>query len=455
MLHRTLFVRRSIATALILALSLAASATFAQHGPYTAYINTDEVYVRSGPGKNYYPTQKLQRGDQVEVYRHDPGGWFAIRPPEGSFSWISGEYVKSEDGQGTVIGDRVVARVGSEFSDVRDVIQVRLHRGEQLQIIGQKEFNPGPAAQTWYKIAPPSGEFRWIHGNFVSEQLDEPQPPLAGARRNLLVPDDQLIDKATRGDDADVALAAHREDVDGIPVPKSNLQSTPAAPAAREESNLAEDRLQQRVESGDLDHEAPPTRVAMREAQRTRQPVLSREERLAVELDAIELQLSAIVVEEPSAWYFEDLFSRANAVLDQGETAIERGRARLVLNKLEKFADIKRRYDALNQITTNTDRANRPYSRSRSASSATRDSYDGVGRLARVQSSRAGVPTYALTDASGAIRYFVTPAPGVNLRHYLGQEVGISGQVGYSTDLEQQHVTARRVTVLEEGVIRR
>ena len=57
--------------------------------PYKAYVTAAEVYVRSGPGRTFYPTDKLHTGDQVEVYRHDPGGWCAIRPPEGSFSWVS------------------------------------------------------------------------------------------------------------------------------------------------------------------------------------------------------------------------------------------------------------------------------------------------------------------------------------------------------------------------------
>ena len=43
----------------------------------------------SGPGKNYYPTDKLHKGEKVEIYRHDPGGWCAIKPPRQSFSWVS------------------------------------------------------------------------------------------------------------------------------------------------------------------------------------------------------------------------------------------------------------------------------------------------------------------------------------------------------------------------------
>ena len=58
-----------------------------------------------------------------------------------SFAWVSGRYLEvGEDGLATVSGDRVAARVGSEFSDIRDVIQVRLHRGEIVEVLGTKEL---------------------------------------------------------------------------------------------------------------------------------------------------------------------------------------------------------------------------------------------------------------------------------------------------------------------------
>ena len=33
-----------------------------QRFPYTAFITTEDVYVRSGPGQSYYPTDKLEPG---------------------------------------------------------------------------------------------------------------------------------------------------------------------------------------------------------------------------------------------------------------------------------------------------------------------------------------------------------------------------------------------------------
>src|SRR5262245_30536329 len=126
---------------LALALSmLAAGTAWGDEFPYRAFVNSADVYVRSGPGRDYYPTGKLQKGVPVEVYRHDPGGWYAIRPPRESFSWISRRYLQPrEDGLASVNTPRTVARVGSDLSDVRDVIQVRLDKGELVELLESPE----------------------------------------------------------------------------------------------------------------------------------------------------------------------------------------------------------------------------------------------------------------------------------------------------------------------------
>ena len=114
--------------------------------PYKAYITADNVYVRSGPGENYYPTDKLKAGTEVEVYRHDPGGWFAIRPPKGSFSWVSADPLQLDGGNlATVTADLFVARVGSRMSNIRDVIQVHLHKGEVVEVLEPRRDSQGDA----------------------------------------------------------------------------------------------------------------------------------------------------------------------------------------------------------------------------------------------------------------------------------------------------------------------
>ncbi len=157
----------------------ASTAAAEQAFPYKAYVTADDVEVRSGPGEDFYPTDKLQKGETVEVYRRDAGGWCAIRPPEGSFSWISGRVLKLQDDNLAVVKeDDVASRVGSSLSNVRDVIQVRMRKGEAVEILDSKE-TPGGKSQVWYKIAPPSGEFRWI-----SEKYLDKERPRDGLRSN-------------------------------------------------------------------------------------------------------------------------------------------------------------------------------------------------------------------------------------------------------------------------------
>lgn len=434
--------------------------------PYVAYVVSDEVYVRSGPGKNYYPTLKLARGDCVEVYRHDPGGWFAIRPPDGSFSWVAGEFVKpGEDGLGVIIGDRVVARVGSAFSDIRDVIQVRLNRGEELEILEAKQFNPGPAAQTWYKINPPSGEFRWIHGKFVSREKPEDPAAETGPRRNLLLPQEDVEEESpeaenAEGSDAEPELIKQTEEPELTLLESGTERKSRDRAIATEieQAAAAEDAMpaDEESEAGEPDHEAPTGKMPHRRS-RPRNRALSREDAFHAELDQLDLELSAMVAEEPTAWNFDDLVARARVALEQARTPVERGHARLLLGKIEKFAELKRRMDSIAQMSpppttpgsfTNT----APLA---AISPTARSEFDGVGRLARVRSALGGLPGYALTDDTGTVRSFVTPAPGINLRSYVGQQVGINGSVGYLPQYDRQNVTARRITILPPDVIRR
>jgi len=75
--------------------------------------------------------------------------------------------------------------------------------------------------------------------------------------------------------------------------------------------------------------------------------------------------------------------------------------------------------------------------------------FDGVGRLTSVASRKVGAPQFALVNAAGAVIYYVTPAPGVNLRSYLDKQVGVNGQRGFVTELQKEQINVQRVTQLE------
>jgi len=486
-------------TGTLMALTLMASTgTAADDFPYTAYSVSDDVYVRSGPGRDYYPTDKLQRGDAVEVWRHDPGGWFAIRPPEGSFSWVSSRYVDDNgDGIGTVSDQRVVARVGSRFSRVRDVIQVRLQKGEAVEIL--ESHNAG--GQTWYKIAPPAGEFRWVSARFLSKQ---PQPDGLSAPHDLRPVDldgrdpagssNRPVEAAARN----TATAAQGAASGNVPenrpladrrtvLPPQSLRTagvsrppeggrfiqqeqTKAEPTRLQQAGYAEAaRSRATAESASANTSAAGVTATVA-ASRSFSPVTSaagQELDLEAELEAIELELAQMLAEEPTVWVTSQLESRCQRLLDQSQTAVERGKVRVVLDKLARLEGIRQRYRTINNVQAQTDRRNALLQQSVvrrrqpddsfstaglqpvSAEQVEADDYDGLGILKPTISRRRDAPRFALVDGEGNIITLVSPAPGINLHPYVGRTVGMTGVRGYMPQWRSPHLSAQRVTVLD------
>jgi len=462
---------RLAALALSLAL-LASPAHGEQKFPYTAYINAEDVYVRSGPGRDYYPTGKLRTGDPVEVYRHDPGGWYAIRPVEGSFAWVSGRFLElGEDGLATVTGDRVAARVGSRFSDVRDVIQVRLHQGEIVEVLESKELRGEAESALWYKIAPPSGSFRWVFGKFVDANYHQ-----SGVRKTAS--DFSPLVEAARRSTEHVARTPPRSDD-----AKTNAPAAAAGPSAagvqtaeyRSDSTRATRRSPEPAPadpSGPVAHKSPPiaSKTPVRHTNKFVDPARDPEgtatmrrlspQEFQAELEEIDLKLSVMLAEEPTVWKLDELALRAQSLMAEAETAVERGRVRLLAHKIAQSEDIKRRYDAVSTVRRVAERQNRQLAdladrrdraRPRLASTGR---FDGDGRLVRVVPAKLGGPRYALVDRKGDLRCYVTPAPGVNLNYYVGRRIGIHGMRGYLADSRAQHLTAKHVRLLDPAVRR-
>ena len=133
--------------------------------PYQALVLNDGAVVHSGPGQVHYETEDLKQGDAVEVYRHDPGGWCAIRPLAGSFSLVPESTLKIvSKSVGEIKVDGTQAWVGTKLGPVdKPLWQVKLKKGETVEVMGQVSWpNPEGHSTLWYQISPPAGEFRWI-----------------------------------------------------------------------------------------------------------------------------------------------------------------------------------------------------------------------------------------------------------------------------------------------------
>ena len=80
--------------------------------------------------------------------------------------------------------------------------------------------------------------------------------------------------------------------------------------------------------------------------------------------------------------------------------------------------------------------------------------FDAAGQLIRVPNPKPGGPQYAILDANGNMRCYVSPAPGVNLRSYVGRQVGVTGIRGYIPDERATHIMARHVSVVEGTTVK-
>ena len=132
--------------------------------PYMAEITGDNLYVRSGPGTNFYECSKLNKGDKVKVTEQQ-FSWARIVPPAGSFSWISMQYVSIDTDNptvGTVTGDRVRVYAGSDTQRplYSTTLQGKLDKGDKVKLLGEQ-------LDDYYKIAPPSFAYLWVSINFT------------------------------------------------------------------------------------------------------------------------------------------------------------------------------------------------------------------------------------------------------------------------------------------------
>ncbi len=479
--------------------------------PYTAWVTGEQVRVRSGPGADAYATDELALGAEVEVYRHDPGGWCAIRPPQGSFSWITGRYLRmtEEDGIAEITANGVTAWVGSRLQRVNEFQwQVKLEQGELVEILDSKKLinAEGSTAETWYKIAPPDGEFRWITyrartpsapcGNSATEPAatrrgPTPPPGLGDARINREATTAESLNSETavaqnsgrwqqrepeaerpRFDPAAALASLEREPVQsraaGEPAFIENvgdarpiaIRSTPVTPAAGSVLPVVH-------ETAGVDVEDLTPQTAS----------LDSAAAVDAELAQLELDLAEMVVSPPHQWQLEPLKQRAQGVIEANQSALSRGRARVILENLAQFEASQQQHLAANRIdlpaavpaTASPAISGLQPMRASVAqasfhaelesptqllptggeSPAPQPIYDATGILKQAYSKHPDAPQYVLTDEANNILMLVKEAPGRNLHRHLNKRVGLFGREGFLAKFSKPYLMAERVVELD------
>jgi uncharacterized protein YgiM (DUF1202 family) len=172
--------------------------------PYFAEITGDNVSIRSGPGTGFYDCGKFNKGDKVRIVGEQFGVWSKIIPPDGSFSWISMQYVRIDQdapSYGIVTGDNVRVYAGSNTvpPQFATSLQVKLNKDDRVRLLGEQ-------LNDYYKIAPPLDAYLWVSTQYTQKVI----PVLEGPPRIAMT----AANETTEGADANT--------VSTEPVPESN-----------------------------------------------------------------------------------------------------------------------------------------------------------------------------------------------------------------------------------------
>lgn len=473
--------------------------------PYQAFVLKDETLVLSGPGESHYPTEQLDQGATVEVYREDPGGWFAIRPVEGSFSLVPESALKILDGNlGQVLEAGTQAWVGTKLGPVEKPLwQVKLKEKEMVEVLGLASWpSPDGHSTTWYQIAPPSGEFRWVKRDALElpaevtdsiGQKPSPNNNSADAKIQLATVDSFKSSESFDGDGAEYIQQASAQFESGGTAPgmggvNRGWRPTPMPIGVGEsEADLNRKRLGVGVLSdgtasqvsdrgmdsrfgyqGTLNLAAGgsnPDRVADRNLSRdgfARELEMVREGRVAGNsptrysrnLTDLELQLTQeLIKKDPAKWKLVDLEQAANAIYRTSDRDSERVQAERFLTKLKSCRTIQAGLASAGTMTAiGTGAApSQPVGTGVNPELDLSNTYDAHGWLSEiVRDDASGRIEYVLQDEAGNITHHVGTSPGMNLKRYLRSRIGIVGQRGYASELQLDHVTASRVVLLEK-----
>ncbi|MEE3368338.1 MAG: hypothetical protein VX346_03235 [Planctomycetota bacterium] len=278
---------------------------------------------------------------------------------------------------------------------------VQLNRGERLLIRGERsvKLQHGAQSQTMYEIAPPNGEFRWIH-----------KSNLRSGHLGRYTQAQQSSSSSDLGDSFVARSAYHRP----VPSPRAESLSPVAASQVIGPAN---------------EHAA---------------------------IDGLVLQLTSTIAQPMEQWTFDKLHQAATKLAKRGKSIVIRARAHKLLTRIDRLSNLKQeslsnRLQVLRKQdnrSTIGDHGQAPVGTGvrQLASKRTTGDQDGwlLATVSRID-SRKRIPPYVLKDDLGKITAFVTPSPGLNLYRYNKKRVRIRGKREFLKQSQVPHLTATRV----------
>lgn len=462
--------------------------------PYQALVGSELAEVFSGPGDSHYATTRLQQGTTVDVYRHDPGGWCAIRPPSGSFSLVPAAVIdRASDQVGIVTEEGVQAWVGTRLGSVENPLwQVKLKLNEKVAILGETSWpNPEGHSTIWYQIEPPAGEFRWIReseiqppsqrqkndpkderirvADNIASTTDGPQdrPTVVGSsyqQSDPMFDEDEsgvrldppslregTINRGWRKATRSIRVADNRQvlpHVEPFKVPAVDDHRSTFEALARESDSLDS------LPAADLDSSRSPTSPASNSdvALAKSIPIVPLSGQVTERIRRLESELTRQLLSPPAQWQLEPILREATSISTSSNILQERQHAQRLVGKIRRCTTIQSGFESA--YTTDTDRTAVTGSAigtgvdDQVELGTTYDAHGWLNQLVRDKGRTSS--TYVLENDRGEILFHVAATPGLNLNRYLNQKVGLIGRRGFHNGLKLDHVTAERVVVLDK-----
>jgi len=450
---------RTVPFAIVLWIAAMSSPVWSQaeQFPYAGVVQGDDVFVRCGPGKKYYETGQLKFGDRVTVHRHDPGGWYMIEPPPGSFSWVAANFVRKLDdksGEITAVPEvngqpaQVIVHIGSQLSDDHAYLGPSLQPGDRVEILGEKTLTLDRGPVPMYQIKPPPHEFRWVKGDYIVP---------AGTERAAPERDPFAVSAAQKSPEVKVE-AFNDQPTATLPRPSPLNEATPVAPLSNDvevldqqfTEMLAADPASWRLDEFDARFREllPASDSVNASLIRTRlQSIAARKQAQADYLDFVRLTNETTQREDQLRAMQQGGIPAQPAAYPQ----VQLGTPQPVANGAPTPASL---------TGPNGARLQGPVPHIAAIPDAPANSvpggqvmpkFDGAGIVQRSGNPLGTVPPYVLVAPNGKLLAFLEPGPGANLEPYVGKSMGIIGQRGFDARLQADRIVVRKMQPVQIG----
>ena len=452
--------------------------------PYTAYALRDDVSVRSGPGDEHYATAKLTKGTSVEVFRHDPGDWCAVRPTEGSFSMIPADTIEVlSETKGRCKSAAVQVWVGTELGPVEKPLwQVKLKQGEEVALLGEISYPTSEGFSTlWYQIEPPPGEFRWIRRadlmtpdtktSIVGKDKKQSKPfalgtnPANSTVMDLPFDDSTEVRQTQATDILDDPFADDREVIETgsadnlgwrrakLPLRFATNDSLTTGRTSGDQRPTSDTSTSNySTANSSFSGSSSGNQFAEMDVSSTTLAPTVGNELMSERLQKLDIELASEIIKPAESWNLNSFSDRLLQIQESAASPAEQVHSRRLIEKVDRL-----RATQSNLVKFNVGNRRLPVN-SGKVGTGVDDSvqygttYDAYGWLSQLTRNSGREETaYALQDDNGKIICVLEPSPGLNLHRYLNAKIGVTGTRGFNQQLKINHVIADRIVVLDKG----